>query len=271
MRKIQISKPLKRTIFLLILVGLGIPTGIIIKKVSSASSQGIKELFTPHIITYNITSIFDVSLRTNIQKFVEAHTHQQNLIAFDRTKFYKDLKHHFPIIKSVEYELRPPETLHCTIIGTTPLCRINNTLILGNKRRLFPCSLFNEINQELLPNITINSRLLGEKVSPQLFKFIHSIDKDYWKRYQISYYAAWNINLIPNTSLCHCRIITDEQNFFNQQKFDALGSLFTDLCNRKLISSHMMNSKGIPLTFDFRIKNQVIVKFHESSKRGKGS
>jgi hypothetical protein len=271
MRNIQVSKRVKRTILMLIMVGIGISSVVVfIKKASTTSSNSIQDFFIPRIITYELSSVFDASLRSAIQKFIESRIHQKSLLVFDRSKFYKDLKHNFPVVKSVEYEFRPPETLHCKIVGTIPFCRINNNLILGNKRRLFSGSIFSEIDQQSLPNLTIDERWLGKRLSQPLYHFIHSITQEQWAGYHIAYYAPWNIHLLPHTSICHCRIITDEHNFFNQQKFGALSSIFKDLCDRGLISKKMLSSKGVPLAFDFRIKNQVIVKFHESFKRGKG-
>ncbi|MFA6263368.1 MAG: hypothetical protein WCW33_02675 [Candidatus Babeliales bacterium] len=271
MQRIWASKYFKRSIVVAIIMIIIIPSLVLlIKKASIVSSSSIQELFVPRVITYELNSVFDASLRISIQKFIESRINKKSLLAFDRAMFYKELKHHFPIIKSIEYELRPSEVLHCNIVGVTPLCRINECFILGNKRRLFPCSLFSEINQEALPNVVMDRRWLGKKISPHLYYVIHSITKEQWASYHIAYYAPWNIQLMPRTSICRCRIITDEHNLFNQQKFGALSSIFNDLCNRGLISKKMLGSKGVPLAFDFRIKNQVIVQFHESSKRGRG-
>jgi hypothetical protein len=271
MQRIWVSKYLRRLIVVVIIVIITVPSLVLlIKKASIASSNSIRELFIPRVITYELNSVFDASLRISIQKFIESRIHQKSLLSFDRATFYKELKHHFPIIKSIEYEFRPSETLHCNIVGVTPLCRINECFVLGNKRRLFPCSLFSEINQESLPSVVMDKRWLGKKISPHLYCFIHSITQEQWASYHIAYYAPWNIHLVPCTSICRCRIITDEHNLFNQQKFGALSSIFNDLCNRGLISKKMLGSKGVPLSFDFRIKNQIIVQFHESSKRGRG-
>jgi hypothetical protein len=271
MQKIRVSKYVKRAIIVVIVMIVTVaPLAVLIKKISIVSSNSIQELFTPRMVTYELNSVFDASLRISIQKFIESRIHQKSLLAFDRSTFYKELKHHFPIIKSIEYEFRSAETLHCNIVGVTPLCRINGCFILGNKRRLFHCSLFSEMNQESLPNVVVDERWLGKKISSNLYHFLHSINKEQWATYYMAYYAPWNIHLVPRTSICHCRIVTDEYNFFNQQKFGALSSIFNDLCNRGLISKKMLGSKGVPLAFDFRIKNQVIVQFHESSKRGRG-
>ncbi len=272
MQKLMIRKLIKRSLLIIAIGGCSIPLTItLVKKLSITSSAQLNNLFVPRTITYELESIFDAPTRSSIQEFVHRTTHQQSLINFDREKFYKDLKHAFPLLKTVEYEFRAPDTLHCKLVGTTPYCRINNRFILGNKRRLFPLASFSEFNQQTLPCITLNEKLIGTKLDRSVYDFIHAIPQETWHSYQIFYKAPWEIHLIPTTAICHCRIITDEKNFFNQRKFGALSTLFKDLCDRGLITKNMLSSKGIPLAFDFRIKDQVIVKFHEPSKRGKGS
>ncbi|MFA5306314.1 MAG: hypothetical protein WC365_02595 [Candidatus Babeliales bacterium] len=271
MQKLMIRKLIKGSLLIIIIGGCSIPTIMLVKKLSTTSSTQLNNLFVPQTVTYELESIFDATARSAIQEFVHRTTHQKSLITFDREQFYKDLKQAFPILKRVEYEFRAPDTLHCKLVGTTPYCRINDRFILGNKRRLFPLASFSEFNQQTLPRITLNEKLLGKKLDQSLYAFIHAIPQETWRSYQIFYKAPWEIHLIPTTAICHCRIITDQKNFFNQQKFGALSTLFKDLCDRGYITKNMLGSKGIPLAFDFRIKDQVIVKFHEPSKRGRGS
>jgi len=270
-------KKLSRKILRKMVVG-GIATALILpvcyvglSKLFSASAHQMQDFLQPEKVTYTMASIFNAKLRQNIQDFITDQTTQKSLIHFDPQAFYAELKKEFPIIKSLSWNFVPPKTIHFSIIGTTPLCRINNSFVIGNKHRLFDKQLFEEINPDSLPNIWINEAFIGEKLAPIAYRFAHKITKEQWATHRIYYYAPWNIHLVPYQSICHCRIVADEKSFFNAKKFDALDALFKDLCAQGLITKKMLQSQAIPLAFDFRIKNQIIVKFYEPVKGGRGS
>lgn len=264
-------KRFKRAIAITICLVITIPPiALLVKKFLYSSSKQLHQLFVPKEVVCSINDIFDQTLFNEIKTFVTKKTTQQSLLNFDRQCFYQDLKKKFPIIKEIEWQYQAPQTLYLTIRGTVPYCIINETFVLGNKRRLFPKDYFSNANLDQLPCIQVNKQWISSKIDNHVYTFIHKIPSNQWKEHHIMYNAPWHIQLTPKTAMCLCHIITDEKNFFNQRKYDALGSLFTDLCNKGYITKKMLAKKSIPLAFDFRIKNQIIVKFYDSIKRGKG-
>lgn len=270
---ISSKKRFKRIIVVLICLGIAIPPIVLlVKKFFYTSSEQLHQLFTPKEVVCTINDIFNQELYETIKTFVTQRTTQQSLLGFDHENFYHDLKKKFPIIKEIDLQFQAPQTLYLTIKGTLPYCIVNDTFVLGNKCRLFSKELFSTANINQLPSIQINERWIkaSNKLNKNVYIFVHKIPANIWQQHHIVYNAPWHIQLTPKTVMCRCHILTDEKNLFNQRKFAMLGSLFQDICNKDYLTKNVLAKKKIPLAFDFRIKNQIIVKFYESVRRGKG-
>jgi hypothetical protein len=266
------KKVIKRILVGSIILGILIPSIVVVfKKITQTSVGGINQFFKPKNIRLELKNIYSKNLSAQITQFLEEQTTDKSLLEFDPEDFFQELKEQFHVIKDIEWEYEVPQTLHLTIIGTIPYCVVNDTYILGNKHRLFDPDLFDQIDTEKLPHITINNRWLGEKINAAVYEFVHKIPSSYWGAYAITYNEPHYIELRPYKSLCRCRIFTDEKSFFEQKKYAALSGIFQDLCDHGFITQKLLQSKKIPLAFDFRIKNEIIVKFYESIRRGRGS
>lgn len=271
MKKRLSKKTLKRASVWIIMLGIALPTaGVMVKKTFDYYTHHALGFFTPKKVSCTISNIFCQKNHAKIMDFVNAHTTQESLLKFDRLAFYNQLKQQFPIVKSLDWRFSVAQTLHLHIIGTTPYCIINEHYILGDQKRIFSKDLFQDFELAKLPQITINEPFVHEKISTTVYNFLHKIPPAMWQEFNISYHCPSNIELIPHQSLCKCRIITDEKTFFNTRKFDALSDIFGDLCKQGLITKRILGSQTIPLAFDFRIKDQIIIKFYDSRGRGKG-
>lgn len=266
------KKIIKRIVLVTLALGIVVPCVVVfLKKCTERSVDHINQFFTPKTVRLEIKNIYSSTITQQITSFLNKQTAEQSLLDFEPDTFYQALKEKFPIVKEFEWEYEVPQTLHLTIVGTIPYCIVNNTFVLGNKHRLFSEEVFEDTDLENLPHITIDSCWISEKLDPMVYDFVHKIPTDYWTTYNIAYHAAHNIELIPHKAICRCRIFTDEKSFFEKRKFDALSGLFQDLCDHGFITTKMLQSKKTPLAFDFRIKNEIIVKFYESIRRGRGS
>jgi hypothetical protein len=270
MRLLNNKRLVRRIILATAAVGIGIPaTVIVVKQATSYTTNRIGELFTPNAVTFEIRNISNQDVSQAIMLFITKRTTQDSLLHFNADQFFEALKKRFAVIKKVELHLKPPKTLHLTIVGHTPCARINDQLVLGDDNQVLAESFFDEQTLRALPTITVNPRLIKKQtISKRVATFIHAITADQWATYAITYHAPWRIDAVPYKSICKCRLITDEKSFFEEYKFTAMSSIFRDLCTDGLISKKMLQTKGIPIGFDLRIKNQIIVQFYEQIRRG---
>lgn len=282
MKKKLTKKMIKRFSVWIIILGIALPTaGVMVKKTFDYYAHHTLRFFTPKKITCTVSNVFCQKTHDNIMEFIAAKiqpshkatagqaTHE-SLVNFDRVTFYNQLKQKFPIVKSLDWRFSVSQTLHLNVIGTTPYCIINDHYVLGDQKRLFSKDLFQDTNLTLLPRITINQPFVHQKISPTVYNFLHKIPPAMWQEFNISYHSPSNIELIPHQSICKCRIIADEKTFFHKRKFNALSAIFGDLCTQGFITKQVLRSQTIPLAFDFRIKDQIIIKFYDSRGRGKG-
>ena len=281
-----------------------------VKKLAVLGSSSVEQVFKPQSVTLTIHTIFSDQLHAAIKKFVYQQCGSGTVFSFDREAFYAALKHRFPIVYDMDVSFGSDKVLRLNIVGTTSFCRVNEALVLGNQNCLFACELFDAVcsdtvrldstslttngdiscpfalsersesngyernkkrfDVQALPNITIDAQWCGDTLDAHVYDFVHSIPADYWRQYDITYHASDNIVLQPHQSICRCQIIVDEKTFFEKRKFATLSPLFGRLCQRGDITKKMLQSKGTPLVFDFRLKNQIIVKRMHVGKGGKG-
>ena len=175
MRLLSNKRLMRRIIIAATALGLSIPVAVVvIKQVTSYTTNRIGQLFTPHVVTFEISNITNQDVSQAIKKFITKRTTRDSLLQFNADQFFKTLKKRFAIIKKVELHLRPPDTLHLTIIGHTPCARINNRFVLGDNNRLIAESFFDEQTLQTLPNITVNTRLPQEKNHEQTRRHLYS-------------------------------------------------------------------------------------------------
>ncbi len=265
------NRLLKRLILVLIAAGLTIPVIFVsLKKLEVLGASQVEHVFKPTSVTLTINTIFSDQLHAAIKEFVHARCGQRTVFSFDSQAFYNELKDHFPIVRDMDFSFGADKVLKLTINGTTPFCRVNQTLVLGDQPTLFDLKLFAAADPAQLPNITIDEQWYDDKLDAHVYDFVRAIPTDYWRQYVITYHSPHHIVLQPHQSICRSAIVVDEKTFFEERKFAMLSPLFGRLCQRGDITKKMLQSKHTPLVFDFRLKNQIIVKFVQAGKRGKG-
>ena len=137
------SRLLKRLILVIIAAGLTIPVLVVfVKKLAVVSTAQVEHVFKPDAVALTINTIFSGQLHAGIQKFVHTQCGSDTVLSFDSEAFYSKLKGRFPIVHDMDFVFGADKVLKLTINGTTPFCRVNETLVLGNKKRLFEQALF---------------------------------------------------------------------------------------------------------------------------------
>lgn len=253
------------------MIGIALPSAaVMVKKTFDYYAGHAHAFFTPKKVSCTVSNVSCQKTHNQIIQFVHTKTSQDSLLNFDRVAFYNNLKQQFPIIKSLDWRFSISQTLQLHVRGTTPYCIINNEFVLGDKKKLFSKDFFQESHLATLPHIKINQPLDHEKINTAVYNFVHKISPEMWQQFDIIYHTSSNIELVPHQSICKCRIITDEETFFQRPKFNALSAIFNDLCQQGFITKRILKSQTIPLAFDFRIKDQIIIKFYDSRGRGKG-
>jgi hypothetical protein len=295
-------KPItKKKIFLrVVMLGLLVPVVFTLcNQTRNFFNKNIAKGFKIDIITFDIEHIYSADLAKNITSFISAKTGQESLLSFDQQAFRHDLKEKFTIITSIDWQYRVPNTLHLKIIGTQPLCLVNNVYILGTKRELFKREYFKDNkNLDVLENITIpdairtpllarKTRSIGangnsvtnindlgnnkkNKISKSLFEFISKIPKNRWEQFFITYHKPNRIELSPKKSLFLCKIITDEQSFFDDHKFESINKIVSDLYRKNMLTQKILQTKKPLIYFDMRFDGRIVVKIYDTLRRGTG-
>lgn len=263
------KKQAKRISAWIVLLVIILPSlAVTIKKVCDYYVQSASHFFTPKKVSCTMSHIYDEKTQKDILAFVNAGTTQESLLNFDRDVFFRDLKQKFPIIKNLTWRFLISKVLEMHVIGTIPYCTINNQYVFGDKKRLFSRNFFQDDAIKNIPNLFI-TQSLQEKVSDNLYTFLHKIPATVWQHFAITYHDPSHIELVPHTSICPCKIITDQQTFFEERKFQALSAIFSDLSQQGFITKRILQAKSALLAFDFRINDQIIVKFYDSRGRGR--
>ena len=244
----------------------------LIKKLSVTCNENIANCFKPEKITFDLEHIYSPELAHKLTSFIVGQT-SRSLLSFDQQKFLSELKERFNIIKKIEWKYCIPKTLHLTIIGAKPFCKINNSFVLCNKKQLYDISLFKNFELDALENVVMNTgiyRNKKNKLHKQVYTFLHSVPATRWEKFHITYHKPSYIELTPKESLCKCSIITDEKTFFDDQKLNTINAIFTDLYKKKLISNKNLQSQRPLIAFDMRFDERIVVKFLDKLKRGTG-
>lgn len=285
MRNFFTKRTLKRLIIASTIGIILIPTIIMVGKrfVTYYILCPMSQFFTPTHVTYNIQHIYNQSLCDQIKHYVTQKI-TTNFANLDQNALSHDIKKRFPIIMSIGWQFSISRTLEIIINGVMPYCIINNQYILGNKKRLFDKAFFSSLDPSTVHHVTIDNQWIlksghintgqveqhSEKLDSITYQFLQNIPDTMWQTFAITYHSPNNIELIPYKSACGCRIITDKNTFFDIRKFDSLNAIFYDLCKRGHVTNKILRTASVPFAFDFRIKDQVIVKFYQSRLRGKG-
>jgi hypothetical protein len=262
----------KKIIIRFVMIGLLIPVALtLVIQTKNFLHKSIAQSFKIEHITFHVEHIYSSQLAQEITSFISTKTTQESLLSFDQQAFRKGLKKKFSIIKAIEWEYRMPHTLHLKIVGTQPVCKINNTYILGNKTTLFNQEFFKDSDLGKLENISVNPKLLKKnKIAKGLRAFIEKIPAEHWQKFSISYHKPTYIELHPKQSFCKFFIITDQTSFFDTKKLASINPIFTDMYKKHLLTQKMLQAQKPLIAFDTRFAQRIVVKFFDNLRRGIG-
>jgi len=271
MRRFMIKRLSKKIIGWMVLLSIMLPScALLIQKVGTYYLGRTHKMFTAHQATCTINNIYNSELKGSISSFLSERTTRESLLSLKPQHLFDELKEKFGIIKTIDWKFLATQTLDITVIGHTPTYVVNDQWVLGEDNQLFERNDFQDFDLTSIPNISVNPKWVAQNLKPRVAKFLHKIAPNKLQSFTLSYQQPWLIELAPQQSLCKCRILADEKSFFRAEKFDAINHIFQDLCQHGFITKKALSSPKPLLTFDVRFKKQVIVRFSEPLRRGKG-
>ncbi len=225
------KKNIKILILILCFIFILILSFFIGKVVVSTLSKGIKQITTPTTINYSIKDIYSESLQTKITDFIEKESTPKKLSSFTPEQFYKKLKSKFKIIKKIKWNFTQPKIAKLTINGVRPFCKINNKLILGNKKRLFDPFYFEQFNTENLNQVYLSQKYFNGKINLSVYNFFNKIPTQIWNKYHLNYHKDSEIILEKKDKKNSIQsfFLLENKNFFNFAKFDKAKLLIKNL------------------------------------------
>lgn len=230
--------------------------------------QKIQPVLQPTLVECEVHHVYSQELVRSIQAAVQEHAKDSLIICFKPQNLYEKLKEQFTCLKSMSYELQAPKMVKITLYGTTPKVIVNENFILGDKRRLFALSDFQDFDCAQLPCISIASAWCEKKLAKQAYDFVQRVPISMWNRFKILFTSPEVIILTPTQNACPFKIIADVHTFFNENKFEQVNSVFNDLIKKEQITQRMLASKECNVVFDVRFDNRVYVKFLNKPRRG---
>lgn len=265
-------KLIKITFCLVLLLGILIPTfTFVYNKVVSGGKHVATEYFNLDYVSVQINHFYARSVSQDISSCIADYTKQHTLFSFNTKELYTLLKARCKLIKDFDCHIRVPKSVDVQVTGVQPYCVINNTYILGDKRRLFSCESFADVDRAALPQVTVNPRLCAQKLPENVFEFLHKIPSSRWQQFSITYHSPSYIELVPKVAKCLCTMIVDEKTFFDEAKFKEIGNAFDDMVKRGILLQKTLTAHDPRVTFDLRFDRRVVVRCKDGfNKRGTG-
>jgi hypothetical protein len=270
--KTPIKKSFKRYLVAGVLLLTSFPIMVMTgKKIYFYWSEQMHTFFTPEEARIILLTAENNILEEKITTFVQQHIIKKSLLTNSPEILSTLLQKNFPAIKKITYEYQPPKTILFHLEGTKPTCLVNENLVIGDQAVVLDQSNFCPEALAGLPKIVINQQWLANKiVLPSLYTLLHRLSPEQWARFRFTYHAPWLIEAVPLKSIVKTAILATEHSLFEPKKFDAISTIFQDLCSRGIITKKVLEAKNRPFLFDTRIKDQVIVRCNQPTKKGRG-
>lgn len=193
----------------------------LVYKTGCSILSAARSSIAPRSLVVNFQKIYSPVLRNELERFAHQEfnqslpkrlrrTSQQLNVAFDPNEFHKNLKRNFKIIRRVVWDIDSSGCAYLTISGVEPAFLINNTLILGDKKRLFPSSFFSDLSTDNLHHISFDSRLISAKLPNDQYRFLQTVSKDILRDYNVLYVSPTHIELRDNSDESSFCIVSDE-------------------------------------------------------------
>lgn len=170
------------------------------------------------------------------------------------------------LIKTISYHITPQQIIVFTLEMAQPILVINDTFLLTDNAHVIPKEAFNPVPQ--LHSITMPHITSPSKVQPSLLTFLLTIPSFIWEHFNIAYIKTSHIILTPKYKNPLYTILTNELNFSQEEKYNALLPIYNDLIKQGIISKTKIKTHQNQLCFDMRFHNYVIVNHKNRSIKG---
>jgi hypothetical protein len=239
-----------------------IPSAIsLIKRVLSSVQEQSSSTLSIENFEIEFENVYSLNLKNKIHDFVRDLISKESLLSFDQNNFYAALKYKFPIIKKFDSQINK-HSLKIKITGTEPFCLINKEMVLGNKKQLFPVTLFDQFDITSLNNISVNNKFLSQNI----YTFIKQIPKQYLQNYEINFTKPSEIYLTPKNPVLKYFFVTNKKTIFDEEKFAKAQQLYQMLMHTKKVRF----KKNQMFLMDLRFKNRIITRLEDSIREGGG-
>lgn len=263
------KKIIRRSLLLAVLCALSIP--VIIRSVQSIVSvwhDRVEPLLKPEQVICQIHNIYSSDLIHSLQDSVREYAADRLIVYFRPEELYAKLKNQFKCIRAINYELLAPKTIKITVQGAIPRYVVNDHFVIGSGRNLLSASDFQDFNLAQLPHVTVANLWCSQKLAPSVYNFIQKVPHDMWNKFKISFNNPSSIILIPEKSVCLCKIVADVDSSLDDNKLEKINVAFNDLIKKELITPRLVASKECNILFDIRFDNRIYVKFLNRARRG---
>lgn len=211
--------------------------------------MGLKN-FSPSYVIIKYEHIYSDSEKGKIDKFVQNYLSTIDFSKFSPEGLCENLKNNFKFVKKVIWRWKDSERGEINIEGVQPIIRVSKTMVLGNKKRLFPTSLFSKGDLDCLRVVHISPS--GEKVSSETYEFLKNVPEGYTNNYSVFYVGKNCVKLQRVIKDKRVKFLTKEEDLFNNSEVGVLGKL--DEIKKDL---KMDRKKKKYLACDLRFKNRI--------------
>ena len=212
--------------------------------------------FMPKSIIVKYENIYSDISKKELRGFLDDTLPLLGRFDFNKEQLFKKLKKRFRFVKSVSWEWGFFDKAVVVIHGVLPRFVVNNCLILGNKKRLFPLDLFPEVSKDSLRPVRINKDLfrktkrLSFKVPVNIYKFLDRVPSSYWEAYSVNYSDKFRILLQKRDRVNKLVRVVDEKTFFDEKKLAIAEAIYN---NKKFMRNRHV-------VCDLRFKDRICAK-----------
>lgn len=259
-------------IFFLVIMVVGalVPAGkFVYRKIIMEGHEVVSTYFAVDYVSAEFKNFYSPRVVDDLRACITKYVRSKNLLSFKSQDLYAELKSCCKLIKSFDCKIDVPRVVNLTLTGVTPYCLVNKNFVVGDKKRLFSVDEFNTFDVTQLPSIVITGKL-PEKMASNVYTFLHDIPEKRWREFAITYHDATTIELQPYFSKIPCKILVDQESFFDDAKLHKIGAVFNDMLHRGLLTSKTLQAHESRLMFDLRFGERVIARCKNSFNRGVG-
>ena len=235
--------------------------------------------FIQPTVSVDYKHIYSDIVKCEIDLFTKNYFASQtrgSFLSTDLQVFYDKLKDRFRVVKKVDWRWDSLGHASVLVEGVAPKVRVNNAFVMGNKKRLFPYSVFANTTVDELCSLHLprharakdNAGVLTQKVPASVYSFVQNVPDGCWQSYTVSYSNQ-------NCAFLHDRggrdyrkrVIVSDAAIHDKEKMQVV-----DFIHDALVED--MNNGGgrwrkkRSVAYDIRFKNRVYARVLKKSVRG---